>query len=129
MWASPLWVPPRGIRLRSPVASVLEERRGVVSIGRQRYTSVEPRVRSLRFELSLPESSVYSTDINAPSVQQMAAWCGLSRPLLVMPQKQDADLLYMTGFYGYLDEPVAWSTIDRGEEREYLASVQVTEGL
>lgn len=129
IWAGPLWIPPRGIKLRSPVGSVLEERRGVTSIGRQRYPSVEPRVRSLRFEMNLPESSVYSIDIEQPSAQQMAAWCGLSRPLLLFPQRQDADLLYLTGFYGYLDEPVAWSTIDKGTEREYIASVQVTEGL
>lgn len=134
IWAGPIWRPPNGVRFRSLVQSVIEERRGPASLGRQRYPSVEAKQRSEQLELLLPESAAVGLDPAVGSVQQLASWCGVSRPLLCIPTDTSADLIYASGLYGYLDEPVAWTHVDQSNadgslKRYHAATLQVTEGL
>lgn len=134
VWAGPIWRPPNGVRFRSWTQSVLEERRGPTSLGRQRYPSVEPKQRSGQLELLLPESATLGLDPVLGSAQQLASWCGVSRPLLCIPTDKSADLIYASGLYGYLDEPVAWTHVDNATEdskvkRYHAATLQMTEGL
>lgn len=134
IWAGPVWRPPYGVRFRSLVQSVIEERRGPTSLGRQRYPSVEAKQRSEQLELLLPESAAVGLDPAVGSVQQLASWCGVSRPLLCIPTDTSADLIYASGLYGYLDEPVAWTHVDQSNadgslKRYHAATLQVTEAL
>lgn len=135
VWAGPIWRPPNGVKMRSWVQSVIEERRGPRSIGGQRYPSVEPRQRSAQVELVLPEDEVLNLDQARGSLQQMASWCGLSRPLVMIPTDTSTDLIYAAGLYGYLDDAIAWSHIDNAinadgsVKRYHSATIQMTEAL
>lgn len=138
LWAGPAWRPDNGVRFDGWGQGITEQRRMVRSIGGQVYASPEARARRMSMEFSLlHEREVYSADlVNQPSLQQMAAWCGVSRPLIALPIITDAELIYMQGIYGYLDGDSSWALRDAAYDpvadekgRSYSAALTVTEAL
>lgn len=131
--AGPIWRPERGLRFASPQFGITEVRRGVTSIGGQYYPQPQVRQRTLQSEFTLmTEPEVFSAQ--NPGLQQMAAWCGTSRPLVVVPDDIDNDLVLAQGVYGYLQNDMSWSHFDStgkpgGKVREYRSSFSIKEAL
>jgi hypothetical protein len=137
IWAGPIWTPEYGTKFESFSQSVSEIARGARSIGGQFYPNPEPRFRKGQIEFALlSEPEVYSTDVSQPSLQQLAAWCARSRPLIVIPVQGDADLIYTQGIYGYLEGDPTWTLRDSAHTRTaaqkgrvYTGGLSIAEAL
>jgi hypothetical protein len=137
IWAGPIWQPTNGIKFAAIQQGITENARGVYSIGGQFYPHPQPRQRISSFEFGgLLEDEIYSTDVDYPSLQQLASWCARSRPLIALPQNDDAELIYTMGCYGYLTQDPTWVHQDgflTGEysdrKRMYAAGLQMREAL
>ena len=139
LWAGPAWRPVNGIKFAALQQGITENARGVYSIGGQFYPQPQPRQRLSSFEFGgLLEDEVYSTWVNYPSLQQMASWCARSRPLIVIPQNDDDELVYAMGVYGYLTQDPTWTHQDgfmtstkegSNNKRMYQAGLQMREAL
>jgi len=131
IWAGPIWQPDRGLRHASFTSGIVEARRGATSIGGQYYPLPQARRRRVSADLTLTsETETFRLSGDGPGLQQMAAWCGTSRPLIVIPDVSDPELIYTQGVYGYLDGDISWSHFDTSaKERQYRGSFSITEAL
>lgn len=136
VWAGPIWRPTHGFRFDAFAQGVSEIARGARSIGGQFYPNPEPRYREASIEFPLlPEREVYSTDpVAQPSLQQLAAWCAMSRPLIAVPTDSDPELVYAQGIYGYLRQTATWNLRDAAHDgstkvRSYTGALSITEAL
>ena len=96
----------------------------------------EPEIRQRTGKVSFPgllESEVYGTAPNQ-SLQQLAAYCGVSRPLIVLPTTSDEELMYTQGIYGYLSSPASWDLFEKTKDattgqmvRLYTGALEVLE--
>lgn len=131
IWAGPVWRPDRGIRFGSFTSGITEARRGATSIGGQYYPLPQARRRRLSGDFTLTaESETFRLPESGFGLQQMAAWCGTSRPVICIPDITDPDLIYTQGIYGYFDSDLSWSHFDTSaKERQYRGSFSITEAL
>lgn len=141
LWAGPKWEPRNGLRFDAFGQGTIEVPRRVESIGGQVYAMPQQRRRTLAAEFTLlGEDEVYTKralrKTTLPTLQQLSAWCVVSRPLIVLPIAADDELAYAQGIYGYLDQPMSWALVTRsntgadvGPERQYRAQLQMTEAL
>lgn len=131
IWAGPVWRPDRGIRFGSFTFGITEARRGATSIGGQYYPLPQPRRRRLSGDFTLTaESETFSLPESGFGLQQMAAWCATSRPVICIPDITDPELVYTQGIYGYFDNDISWSHFDTSaKERQYRGSFSITEAL
>lgn len=131
IWAGPVWQPDRGLRHASFTSGIVEARRGATSIGGQYYPLPQARRRRLSADFTLTaESETFRLPESGLGLQQMAAWCGTSRPVICIPDITDPALIYTQGVYGYFDSDSSWSHFDTsGRERQYRGSLAITEAL
>jgi len=131
IWAGPIWRPDRGMRFGSFTSGITEARRGATSIGGQYYPLPQARRRRLSGDFTLTaESETFRLPESGFGLQQMAAWCGTSRPVICIPDITDPDLIYTQGIYGYFDSDLSWSHFDTSaKERQYRGSFSITEAL
>ena len=132
IWAGPIFQPENGIAVNIFSQGVIDPSRVARSVGGQVWSSPEERVRkgSIGFA-GLFEREVYAL---APtqSLQQLAAHCGTSRPILVIPVSSDTELMYFQAIYGYADSVPKWSTTDKVIDagalvRLYTGTLDLTE--
>jgi hypothetical protein len=131
IWAGPVWRPDRGIRFGSFTSGITEARRGATSLGGQYYPLPQARRRRLSGDFTLTaESETFRLPESGFGLQQMAAWCATSRPVICIPDISDPDLIYTQGIYGYFDNDTSWSHFDTSsKERQYRGSFSITEAL
>lgn len=132
VWAGPIFQPTNGISLEGFGQALIDNSRVVRSIGGQVWTTPEIRQRMCSVEFpGLLESEVYGL---APdqSLQQLATYCGVSRPLVVIPTSSDDELVYSQGIYGYCPSPPKWNSIEKTgvagvKTRVYTGSLELIE--
>lgn len=131
IWAGPVWRPDRGIRFGSFTSGITEARRGASSLGGQYYPLPQARRRRLSGDFTLTaESETFRLPESGFGLQQMAAWCATSRPVICIPDVSDPELVYTQGIYGYFDNDISWSHFDTSaKERQYRGSFSITEAL
>ena len=131
IWAGPVWRPDRGIRFGSFTSGITEARRGATSLGGQYYPLPQARRRRLSGDFTLTaESETFRLPESGFGLQQMAAWCSTSRPVICIPEISDPSLIYTQGIYGYFDSDSSWSHFDTSaKERQYRGSFSITEAL
>ena len=132
IWIGRKFAPRNGILLDGFKQSVVDNSQVVRSIGGQVWS--EPEIRQRTAEISfggLYENEVYDV---APSMslQQMAAYCGISRPLLVIPTISSEQLAYAQTVYGYMPEPPSWGSFEKAgldgvQTRVYQGSFNIVE--
>jgi len=113
IWAGPKFSPINGISIDGFSQSIQDSSQVIRSIGGQVWA--EPEIRQRTGKVTFPgllESEVYGT-APSQSLQQLAAYCGVSRPLIVLPTTSDEGLMYTQGIYGYLATPAAWNLIEK----------------
>lgn len=126
IWAGPLWIPTNGFKQTGWGQGVTEQKRLAVSIGGQLYASAEPRRRRMPWELpQLDDDEVYRLDITPYSAQRIFNWLGTSRPLIAIPDLDDAEATFMQAVYGYLDQDPSWVKTESG----FRISGVITEAL
>ena len=132
LWAGPIFQPINGISLDGFSQSAADNSRVMRSIGAQVWATPETRQRTASIEFSkLYESEVYRL-LPETSLQQMAAYCGISRPMIMLPISSDDDLVYLAGIYGYAASPPKWVSTEKSplngvRERLYTASLDLVE--
>lgn len=132
IWIGPKFNPRIGPSITGFSQSVEDNSQVVRTLGGHVWTSPEirQRVATIRFP-ALYEDEVYAL---APeqSFQQMASYCGVSRPLIVMPTYDDEALVYAQGIYGYAKSPAEWSSYEKASldgvmTRLYEGSLEILE--
>lgn len=132
VWMGPSFSPRNGIAIGGFEQSIIDTSQVVRSIGGQVWAEPEVRQRAAKIRFAgLFEDEVYGI-APAQSLQQLAAYCGVSRPLIVIPTTSDDELMYAQGIYGYLSSPASWSLIERAREdgelkRLYDGSLEIVE--
>lgn len=134
IWFGPVFRPTNGISISGFGQGIIDQSQVVTSIGGQVWAEPEMRQRTGKVQFpGLLESEVYN---KAPTqcLQQLAAWCGVSRPLIVVPTTSDEELTYTQGIYGYLSSPASWELFEKTKDattgqmvRLYTGSLEITE--
>lgn len=135
VWFGPAFKPANGIGIEGFGQSVEDNSKVLRSIGGQVWTSPEIRQRACSVEFAgLFESEVYAA---APeqSLQQLAMFCGISRPLIVLPISNDKDFTYLQGIYGYMPSTPKWQSVNKvldpdspgAKVRLYTGSLEIIE--
>jgi hypothetical protein len=110
--AGPAWRPSRGIRLAGAAQGIGDNSPRVRSIGETLWAAPQTRMRTMSFELSLPESEI-EAEPPLCGLRQLAEWCGVSRPLIVVPHQITDQYAARQSVYGYLEDVPAWPAIDK----------------
>lgn len=132
IWAGPSFSPRKGISIDGLEQSILDNSQVVRSIGGQVWSEPEIRQRTGKINFAgLYESEVFALAPNS-SLQQLAAHCGLSRPMIAIPTTSSDDLIYTQGIYGYLTSPPTYSLFEKVDDdgtktRLYKGSIEIVE--
>jgi hypothetical protein len=131
LWAGPIWRPDHTFRTATFRHGVIETPRGGESIGKQKYPLPQPRQRTMSAEFAkLSSAESFRLATTGPGLQQMAAWCARSRPLICIPDASSAEKAYTQGIYGYLDSaPMIDHHEVEGTDSIYTSSISMTEAL
>jgi len=132
VWAGPKFSPENGISIDGFAQSIADNTQVVRSIGGQVWADPETRQRSMKATFpGLFEREVYGV---APTqcLIQLAAHCGISRPLIVVPVSSQDELVYTQAIYGYLSAPAAWNLIEKVDDnnvktRLYSGGLEIVE--
>lgn len=134
VWVGPAFAPRHGIAIDGFSGSLIDGSQVVRSIGGQVWAEPEVRQRTMKVQLpGMKEPEVYGF---APSqcLQQLSAYCGVSRPLIVVPTTDTEELVYTQGIYGYLTVPASWNLQDKTKDpttgqmiRLYTGSLDIVE--
>lgn len=109
----PAWLPTNGLRLIGFAPGVTDPSPSVKAIGGTDWTAPLARPRTLNGEFALlPESEIEARPPNM-GLRQLAEFCGTSRPLLVIPDIRDDQLMHEQACYGLLTEPITWAAVDK----------------
>lgn len=114
--AGPKFAPAKGIRLVGYAPGITDLSRVVRSIGGTAWTSPQTRLRRASFDLPLLTETEVEDSPPSCGLRQLAEFCGLSRPLLVIPQSTDEQARNTQAIYGLLTEDVTWSAVDKVDE-------------
>lgn len=118
IWFGPAFKPENGISIDGFAQGIADRSQVVTSIGGQVWAEPEVRQRTAKVTFAgLYEREVYN---RAPTqcLQQLAAYCGVSRPLLVIPTTSDDELVYTQAIYGYLSAPASWNLIEKVDDND-----------
>lgn len=132
IWIGPKFTPLINASIDGFAQSVEDNSQVVRTIGGHVWTSPEIRQRTATITFpGLFESEVYAL-APAQSLQQLAAYCGVSRPLIVVPTVADEALMYAQGIYGYLSAPPSWNSYEKAAlsgvmTRLYQGSIEILE--
>jgi len=132
IWVGPVFKPEHGISIDGFAQGIADRSQVVTSIGGQVWAEPEVRQRTAKVTFAgLFEREVYSR-APAQCLQQLAAHCGVSRPLLVIPTVSDDELMYTQAIYGYLSAPATWSLIEKVDDnnvktRLYSGGLEIVE--
>lgn len=134
VWAGPRFQPENGISIGGFAHGIVDNSQVVKSIGGQVWAEPEVRQRSMKLTFAgLLENEVYALAPNQ-CLQQLAAHCGLSRPLIVVPTTSDEDLVYTQGLYGYLTSMPSWDLAEKTKDattgqmvRLYTGALEILE--
>lgn len=132
IWIGPKFTPANGISIDGFAQSVADNSQVVRSIGGQVWAEPEVRQRTMKATFAgLLESEVYAL---APTqcLQQLAAYCGSSRPLIAVPTTSTDMLMYTQAIYGYLSAPAAWNLVEKVDDnnvktRLYSGGLEIVE--
>lgn len=114
--AGPVWRPRNGLKLFGHSPGVGDRSPSVTSIGGTDWTSPLARPRLIAGELALLSEAEVEADPPDLGLRQLAEWCGTSRPLLLIPDTRDDQLMHKQVVYGMLTEPVTWVSADKISE-------------
>lgn len=135
VWFGPAFTPTNGISIERFGQSVEDNSRVLRSIGGQVWTSPEVRQRASSIEFpGLYEDEVYAS-APAQSLQQLAMYCGISRPLVVIPIANNDELTFLQGIYGYMPSTPKWHSVNKvidpdapqSKVRLYTGSLEIIE--
>lgn len=109
--AGPVYRPAYGIRMVGFAPGSVDSSRTVRAIGGALWTSPQTRLRQLQGELTLvPESEIEALPPSC-GLRQMADWCGVSRPVLIVPSDSNETRLHQQSFYGHFSENLSWPLV------------------
>lgn len=111
--AGPAFQPENGIRLSGFTPGMSDPSRTVRSIGGTTWASPQTRLRRMTAQLPLLTETEVEADPPLCGLRQLAEHCGLSRPLLVIPQTTNLSTLNRQAIFGLLTEEVAWPAFDK----------------
>lgn len=118
IWFGPTFKPENGISIDGFAQGIADRSQVVTSIGGQVWAEPEVRQRTAKVTFAgLFEREVYSR-APAQCLQQLAAYCGVSRPLLVVPTTSSDELVYTQAIYGYLSAPAAWNLVEKVDDND-----------
>lgn len=135
VWIGPAFRPTNGISIEGFGQSIEDNSRVLRSIGGQVWTSPEVRQRACSIEFAgLLESEVYALSPEQ-SLLQLAAYCGVSRPIIAIPISSDEELMYLQGIYGYMPSTPKWQSVNKvldpdspgAKVRLYTGSLEIIE--
>lgn len=132
VWAGPSFAPRRGIAIDGLNQSIADNSQVARSIGGQVWAEPETRQRRCKINFAgLYESEVFALAPNS-SLQQLAAHCGLSRPMIAIPTTSSDELIYTQAVYGYAASPPTYSLIEKADDygskvRFYDAEIEIIE--
>lgn len=132
IWFGPSFKPDNGISIDGFAQGIADRSQVVTSIGGQVWAEPEVRQRTAKVTFAgLLEREVYS---RAPTqcLQQLAAYCGVSRPLIVIPTTAADELVYTQAIYGYMPSPPTWNLIEKVDDgnvktRLYSGGLEIVE--
>lgn len=126
----PVWRPEFGIKMAGHLPGVVDKSPVLRSIGGSTWAAPLTRARQITVDLpSVDESEVEAQPPNM-GLRQMGKYCGISRPLLIMPSTTDKQYMHDQSIYGNLTSDLSWSLIERVEgERSFTCSFSVLESM